>query len=181
MEHLPGLLKYVEPEDLVLFARDPIQEKTEVAVRGYLERRLAISEAVSFAMVIQATSEAVGHTSFMSIREPDRVVEIGATWIGRQFQGTAVNPEVKFLMLKHAFEDLGCVRVELVTDARNHRSQAAIAKLGATREGVLRKHKITYSGFVRNTVMFSILDDEWAKVKAGLIDRLGYDPSHRGN
>ena len=95
-------------------------------------------------------------------------VEIGWTWIARPWQRTALNTEAKYLMLRHAFETLGALRVELKTDALNARSRAAILRIGALEEGVLRKHAVTESGRVRDTVYFSVIDDEWPRVKARL-------------
>ena len=113
----------------------------------------------------------VGTTSYLSIRPQHRAVEIGSTFYRPHLRGGPANPECKLLLLDHAF-DAGANRVELVTDARNLRSQAAIAKLGAVREGTLRKHKITWTGHVRDTVVFSITDEEWPAVRAGLGARL---------
>ena len=113
----------------------------------------------------------VGTTSYLNIRPRHRAVEIGATFYRPHLRGGPANPECKLLLLGHAF-DSGAHRVELVTDARNHRSQAAIAKLGAVREGTLRKHKITWTGHVRDTVVFSITDEEWPAVRGGLEARL---------
>lgn len=95
---------------------------------------------------------------------------------GRSFQGTSVNPECKYLMLRHAFEDWGAMRVQLKTDRRNLQSQRAIEKLGAVREGVLRKHMLLPDGYERDTVMYSIIDDEWPAIRDRLIERLGYTP-----
>jgi RimJ/RimL family protein N-acetyltransferase len=127
-------------------------------------------------MVRQETGQSVGVTCYMDIRPAHRGLEIGSTWIARPYQGTRVNPESKYLLLRHAFENLGAVRVQLKTDGRNRQSQAAIAKLGAQREGVLRKHLILQDGYIRDTVMFSIIAEEWPAVKAGLETRLGYAP-----
>lgn len=113
----------------------------------------------------------VGRSCFLHIRPADRGVEIGATFLHPDVRGGAVNPEAKLLMLAHAFAS-GAMRVELITDARNLRSQAAIAKLGAVREGVLRAHKITWTGHRRDTVVFSIIEEEWPTVRAGLERRL---------
>ena len=113
----------------------------------------------------------VGTTSYLSIRPQHRAVEIGSTFYRPHLRGGPANPECKLLLLGHAF-DAGANRVELVTDGRNLRSQAAIAKLGAVREGTLRKHKITWTGHVRDTVVFSIIDEEWPAVRAGLEARL---------
>ncbi len=114
----------------------------------------------------------IGSTSYLDIALADRRIEIGSTWYRQDTWGTQVNPECKLLMLAHAFDVLGVNRAALVTDALNTRSQAAIAKLGATREGVLRAHKITQGGRVRDTVVFSILKAEWPAVRAGLLARL---------
>jgi RimJ/RimL family protein N-acetyltransferase len=99
-------------------------------------------------------------------------VEIGSTWIAPGWQRTAVNTEAKFLMLRQAFEDWGCMRVELKTDALNEKSRNAILRLGAKEEGTFRKHLITSTGRIRDTVYFSILDTEWPQVKVGLLAKL---------
>ncbi len=142
------------------------------AVEQYIERQLADSSRVAFAIIDMASSRVVGSTSYMDIRPRDRGLEIGHTWLSRSVQGTHVNPETKFLLLRHAFEKLGCVRVQLKTDGRNLQSQGAMIKLGCTREGVLRRHVILPDGFVRDTVMFSITDSEWPTVRASLLARL---------
>ena len=113
----------------------------------------------------------VGRSSYLHIRPKDGGVEIGATFLHPDVRGGPVNPEAKLLMLGHAF-DSGAIRVELVTDARNLRSQRAIAKLGAVREGVLRHRTITWTGHRRDTVVFSILEAEWPAVRTGLERRL---------
>lgn len=125
-----------------------------------------------FAIVLRESGEAVGVTTYLDIRPPHRGLEIGMTWVSREHQGTVVNPECKLLLLSHAFEDLGCVRVQLKTDGRNLQSQAAIEKLGAKKEGVLRKHMIMPDGFVRDTVMYSILAEEWPAARGRLLDRI---------
>ena len=127
-------------------------------------------------MVLRDTGQAVGVSSYTDVRPEHRGLEIGGTWIGRTYQRTAVNPECKYLMLRHAFENLGAVRVQLKTDSRNTQSQRAIEKLGAQKEGVLRKHIILPDGYVRDTVMYSITVEEWPEVRVGLEDRLGYTP-----
>lgn len=115
----------------------------------------------------------VGASSYCDIDAANKAVEIGWTWYTLDAQGTRINPACKLLLLEHAFTKLGCVRVQLKCDLRNTRSQAAIAKLGATREGVLRQHRIQQNGFVRDTVMYSITAAEWPGVKRGLEGRLG--------
>jgi RimJ/RimL family protein N-acetyltransferase len=100
-------------------------------------------------------------------------LEIGYTWLARRAQRTAINTEAKYLLLKHAFEDLKCVRVALVTDVLNERSQAAILRIGAKQEGILRNHMILPNGRVRDSVCFSIIDAEWPETKEHLLARLG--------
>jgi len=133
---------------------------------------LATGAAVPFAQIAVAEGRAVGSTRYLNISRNDLGLEIGWTWIGKPWQRTALNTEAKFLLLRHAFEVLGAVRVQLKTDARNLQSQAAIARLGAVREGVLRKYQRTTKDFIRDTVMFSIVADEWPEVKGRLISKL---------
>lgn len=132
----------------------------------------ALRESGLLPYVIIANDEAVGVSCFMDIRPIHRGLEIGSTWIGKRYQGTRVNPAAKFLMLRHVFEGLGYERVQLKCDARNDQSQRAILKLGAKREGVLRRHMILPDGYVRDTVMFSIIAEEWPAVRDGLLKRL---------
>lgn len=116
--------------------------------------------------------EAAGMSCYLDIRPEHRGVEIGMTWIARKWQGTHVNPAAKLLLLDHAFAS-GAVRVQLKMDSRNEHSRRAVQKLGATFEGVLRKHMIQPNGHIRDTVMFSILEDEWPGVRERLAARLG--------
>jgi N-acetyltransferase len=128
--------------------------------------------ALPFATVERSSGRVVGSTRFGNIDRPNRRVEIGWTWIARPWQRTALNTEAKYLMLRWAFEKLGCIRVELKTDALNDRSRRAIARLGAVEEGVLRSHMITAAGRVRDTVYFSIIESEWPNVRASLERKL---------
>ena len=128
----------------------------------------ARGELVPFAQVEQPTGQPVGHTTYMNISRRDRGLEVGGTWLGRPWQRSGINTEAKYLLLRHAFEELGAVRVQLKTDARNLQSQAAIERLGAVREGVLRKQMLSQHGFVRDSVMYSVIDSEWPAVKARL-------------
>ena len=139
--------------------------------------RLVISMALAeqaagawlpFAVIDTARGCAVGSTSYLEIAPRDERLEIGATWLAREVWRTAVNTECKFLLLRHAFETLGCRRVQLKTDIRNERSQTAIERLGAVREGVLRAHMRRADGTQRDTVMYSIIASEWPAVKARL-------------
>ncbi len=129
-------------------------------------------ESIVFTTVESGSGRVIGSTRFMNIDRNNRRVEIGSTWIAPAWQRTAVNTEAKYLMLRHAFEVLGCFRVELKTDALNEKSRNAILRLGAKEEGTLRRHVITWTGRVRDSVYFSILDSEWPSVKAGLERKL---------
>jgi RimJ/RimL family protein N-acetyltransferase len=129
-------------------------------------------ESVVFATVEQSSEHVIGSTRFMNIDRINRRVEIGSTWIAPAWQRTAVNTEAKYLMLRHAFEVWKCFRVELKTDALNQKSRNAILRIGAKEEGTLRRHVITWTGRVRDSVYFSILDSEWPEVKATLQGRL---------
>jgi RimJ/RimL family protein N-acetyltransferase len=123
---------------------------------------------IAFAQIDLKSGKAVGTTTYMEISRRDSGLEIGSTWLGKPWQRTGINTEAKYLLLRHAFEELGAVRVQLKTDLRNIQSQTAIARLGAVREGVLRKHRLVRDGYIRDTVMFSIIADEWPSVKARL-------------
>lgn len=133
---------------------------------------VAAGRQIAFATVDLKAGRAVGSTRYLDIRLADRGVEIGSTWLGTAAQRTAVNTECKYLLLEHAFETLGALRVQLKTDARNIRSQNAIARIGAIREGVLRRHMIVRDGHVRDSVYFSVVDSEWPSVKASLLAKL---------
>ena len=123
------------------------------------------------AIVSPETGAAVGVTTFLNIDERNRRVEIGSTWMAYSAHGKRINPSAKLLLLTRAFEDLDCIAVEFRTHAANAQSRAAIAKLGATQDGILRKHQVWGDGF-RDTVVFSILDTEWPAVRAGLEARI---------
>lgn len=125
-------------------------------------------ESVVLATVERSSGRTIGSTRFMNIDRINRRVEIGSTWIAPQWQRTAVNTEAKYLMLRHAFEVWQCIRVELKTDALNQKSRNAILRIGAKEEGTLRRHLVTSTGRVRDTVYFSILDNEWPNVKSRL-------------
>ena len=130
-------------------------------------------ESVVFATLERKSGKTVGSTRFMNIDRANKRVEIGSTWIAPAWQRTAVNTEAKYLMLRHAFEVWGCIRVELKTDGLNEKSRNAILRIGAKEEGTLRRHLVTSTGRVRDTVYFSILDSEWAEAKARLESKLG--------
>ena len=130
-------------------------------------------ESIVFATVERASGRVIGSTRFMNIDRTNRRVEIGSTWIAPAWQRTAINTEAKYLMLRHSFEIWGCVRVELKTDALNQKSRTAILRIGAKEEGTLRRHVVTWTGRIRDSIYFSILDDEWPAVKANLEQKLG--------
>ncbi len=121
-----------------------------------------------FVVIHLASGRVAGATRYLNIVPKDRGLEIGGTWYGPEFQRTPVNTECKYLLLQHAFETLDCIRVQLKTDLRNERSQQAIERLGAVREGVLRNHMILPDGRYRDSVFYSILDTEWPEVKKRL-------------
>jgi RimJ/RimL family protein N-acetyltransferase len=129
-------------------------------------------ESVVFATVEKGSGRVIGSTRFMNIDRANRRVEIGSTWIAPAWQRTAVNTEAKYLMLRHAFEVWNCFRVELKTDALNQKSRNAILRIGAKEEGTLRRHVLTWTGRVRDSVYFSILDSEWPEAKLHL-EKLG--------
>lgn len=154
-----------------IFQWIPYRMKTREDFDRLVEKALAEQargESIVFATVEEKSGRVIGSTRFMNIDRTNRRVEIGSTWIAPAWQRTAVNTEAKYLMLWHAFEIWQCIRVELKTDALNEKSRNAILRIGAKEEGTLRKHLITWTGRVRDTVYFSILDSEWTEKKARL-------------
>lgn len=144
--------------------------------RAWLERAIAAREAgatAAFAARHLESGRLAGSTRYMNYDPAHKRVEIGSTWYGLEFQRTAVNTECKYLLLRHAFEEMQLNRVELKTDLLNERSQRAIERIGALREGVLRQHMITATGRVRDTVYYSVLREEWPRVKDRLASMLG--------
>ena len=129
-----------------------------------------------FVAIQLSSGRVAGATRYLNIMPKDRGLEIGGTWYGPEFQRTAVNTECKYLLLSHAFETLGCIRVQLKMDLRNERSQKAIERIGATKEGVLRNHMILPDGRYRHSVFYSILDTEWSEVKKRLEEMTGKRP-----
>ena len=150
----------------------PVQVRTRDDMAAYILAGRDRGDMFPFVIVDGKTGQLVGSTRYMNIDLANRRVEIGSTWVAGPWQRTVVNTEAKLLLLSYAFEELGCVRVELKTDALNERSRLAIGRLGAKEEGTLRKHMITASGRIRDTVYFSILDTEWEDVRAGLLAKL---------
>jgi N-acetyltransferase len=174
LEHLDGLCAIGLDADLWRWIPFPVRSREDLL--AYIRTALqwqADGTALPFATVDQTTGRVVGCTRYMNIDKPNRHVEIGATWVGRDWQRTAVNTEAKYLMLRHAFETLGCIRVELKTDVLNERSRNAILRIGATQEGIFRNHVVCEGGRLRDSVWFSVIDSEWQRVKAALEQKLG--------
>lgn len=134
--------------------------------------RAAQGTDLPFAVILLESNQSIGCSRYLEIRVNHRSVEIGGTWYGREYQRSGVNTECKYLLIKHAFETLGCIRVQFKTDARNLRSQKALERLGAVTEGLLRKQMITADGHVRDSIYYSIIDSEWPSVKASLEEKL---------
>lgn len=173
MAHLPELIAVGLDPAIWALSTDVID--TPAALERYVVQALAEQErgvSLPFATVSQASNTVIGSTRFGNCDAANRSVEIGWTWIIPAWQRSAINTEAKLLMLRHAFTVLHCMRVELKTDRLNTRSQQAIERLGATREGTFRKHRLLPSGRVRDSVYFSIVDDEWPSVEATLEARL---------
>jgi N-acetyltransferase len=151
----------------------PVQLRTRERMSAYVRDAVAASAAgtaIPFVMVLTGAGveTIVGPTRFMSIDRANRRMEIGSTWIGLPWQRTRVNTEAKYLMLRHAFEERGCLRIEFKTDSLNERSRAALLRIGAVQEGVFRDHVVTDEGRIRHSVYFSITADEWPAVRRRL-------------
>ena len=171
--HFQGLSEVVFDPDL--WRLIPITIRTPEELKASIDAMLAAQAAgttLPFVTIDRSSQRVIGATRFMNIDFANRRLEIGGTWIAKPWQRTAINTEAKYLMLRHAFETLGCVRVELKTDALNEKSRNAILRIGAKEEGTLRRHTLTWTGRMRDTVYFSILDSEWPQVKAGLEAKL---------
>jgi RimJ/RimL family protein N-acetyltransferase len=170
--HLGPLCAALDAKLLQWFTK-PATNDAEMA--EFIEEALHARDAgtaLPFATIDRAGGKVVGSTRYGNIDRVNRKLEIGWTWIGKPWQRSAINTEAKLLMLTHAFETLGAIRVEFKTDSLNRQSRAALTRLGATEEGIFRNHMITASGRVRHSVWFSIVDSEWIKVKRRLKDRL---------
>jgi RimJ/RimL family protein N-acetyltransferase len=167
--HLPDLLDAAQ-DDLVWAWLPWTRPRSEEQLAAILDAERRVAHP--FAQVEAATGRAVGITTYRDVDERHRTLEVGGTWLGRPWWRTAINTEAKLLILGHAFEALGANRVALKTDIRNERSQAAIARLGATREGVLRHQYVRRDGTLRDTVMYSVIPEEWPAVRASLRARL---------
>jgi RimJ/RimL family protein N-acetyltransferase len=175
-EHAEDLAKASADGDLSKLVWTNVPNATNVA--DYIKTALdhqAQGLALPFIMVLKESGEIIGSTRLFKIDRINRSLEIGHTWIAQSWQRSFVNTESKYLLLRYAFEEMNCLRVQFFTDELNVKSQAAIARLGAKLEGVLRKERIMSDGRVRNTVSFSIVDDEWNDVKAKLESKIRAD------
>jgi RimJ/RimL family protein N-acetyltransferase len=172
--HAPDLFAVMQDEEVCRYLPWPPPTRLEETLALIHEARalMAAGQSLVFAQVWNATGRAIGSTRLLDVRPSDHQVEIGGTFLARTYWRTPANTESKLLFLRHCFEALGCVRVAVKTDGRNVRSQQAIERLGAVREGALRKH-MNVRGYQRDTVYYSILDTEWPAVKARLLARLG--------
>ncbi len=171
--HWDGLLAIAMDGSLWRYTTAKI--RTQGDLRRYLDTALDEQErgrALPFATIHRASGRVAGCTRFGSIERAHRRVEVGWTWVGVEFQRTAVNTEAKYLMFRHAFEDWGFRRVELKTSAINEKSKAAMRRLGLVEEGTMRKHMLNDDGGSRDTTYFSVVDDEWPAMKARLEEML---------
>src|SRR6266849_7102110 len=175
LEHAGGLAEVGLDDDLWKWIPTPVRTPEEMSayVHAALQEQ-ATGSALPFALIENSSGRAIGSTRYANIEPAHHRLEIGWTWVARPWQRTAINTEAKYLLLRHAFETLECMRVELKTDSLNDRSRAAILRIGAREEGIFRNHMITASGRVRHTVYFSIVDTEWPEVKKRLEMRLGH-------
>lgn len=175
MSHLEALCEVGLDPALWEKAVAPLQSEKDM--RKYIHTALewhVQGTALPFVIIDKPSSAIVGSTRFANIDQPNRRVEIGWTWVGRAWQRTYVNTEAKFLLLRHAFEELRCVRVEFKTDSLNSQSRAALIRIGAKEEGTLRNHMIVHDGRYRHSVYFSIIESEWPESKrrlSALLDR----------
>jgi len=172
-EHTAGLAEIGLDEELWKWIPTPVRTGEEM--RAYVQNALseqANGSALPFALIERASGRTIGSTRYGNIERAHYRVEIGWTWVARQWQRSAINTEAKYLLLRHAFDTLKCIRVELKTDSLNNRSRTAILRIGAREEGTFRNHMITASGRIRHTVYFSILDSEWPDVKSRLESKL---------
>jgi RimJ/RimL family protein N-acetyltransferase len=170
--HLGPLAAVLDPKLLQWFPK-PVTNDGELA--EFIEEALHAQDAgaaLPFATIERASGKVIGSTRFANIDRANRKLEIGWTWIARAWQRSAINTEAKLLMLTHAFEALGAIRVEFKTDSLNRQSRAALTRLGAIEEGTFRNHMITSTGRIRHSVWFSVLDSEWIKTKRRLQERL---------
>lgn len=168
--HAPAMLEHFDAE-MVQYLSNAPREATLEAMQNYIRTLLAAKDRVNWAIIDKTSGQMAGRTGYVRVNPEYRSLET-TTWIFSPFQGGYANTESKYLLLRRAFENLGAIRVQFRADARNVRSCKAIEKLGATFEGILRKDQIYPSGLIRNTAVYSIIDEEWPQVKQALEARL---------
>ncbi len=174
-QHARGLFEAATVEAFRFLYIQPSPWSVE-GFEAYVRTLTGDPNRVPLAIVEQGSGKVIGSSSYLAIRPKDQAAEIGTTWFNPGYWGTKVNPEIKFLMLRHAFETLKCQRISLRVDARNARSLSAVKKLGAKLEGVARRASIDRHGVCRDMVEFGIIPEEWPGIRAGLVTRLGYEP-----
>lgn len=173
LHHHAGLCEVGLDQELWRWIPQPVRTPDEM--REYIALALRSQHegsALPFATIDRSSGRVIGSTRYGNIDRVNRRVEIGWTWLGLKWQRTAANTEAKFLMLRQAFETLGCLRVEFKTDSLNEKSRHAILRIGAKEEGIFRNHMITHTGRIRHSVYYSIIDSEWPAVKARLEEKL---------
>ena len=169
LEHAEAL--WLVGTDAEIWRWMPYTVQSEDDMRQYIRTALARQQAgtgLGFINILKERHQPVGATTYLNAEAANRRLEIGSTWISPAWQRSVVNTEAKYLQLCHAFEVLGCIRVEFKTDALNVKSRRAIARLGATEEGTFRNHMVMPDGRKRHSVYFSIIDSEWPTIKAHL-------------
>lgn len=171
LSHAPGLLAAGADPDVWTWLSST-RPTTVAGMEALITKALADPGRLAFAQICAGTGEAAGTTSYYDIDEQHRGLAIGHTWIGARWHRTGLNTEAKLLLLSHAFDHLGAIRVAWHTDRRNERSQRAIERLGARREGVLRSHRIRPDGTIRDTVTYSVTAEEWPATRLALTARL---------
>lgn len=174
-EHIPLLWEAAKNDLQDIFRWIPYRvqdyaDLEQMVLKALDEQNRGVS--LPFVTVERNSGTVIGSTRFMNIDAPNRRVEIGSTWIAPAWQRTAINTEAKYLMLSHAFDQWGCIRVELKTDALNLKSRNAILRIGAKEEGTFRHHMVTHSGRLRDTVYFSILKFEWPHVRCRIAEKI---------
>jgi len=173
MDHYANLCEVLLDEEIgrwlpySIATPDDMRQFIEMAVRFQAE-----GSSFTFATIYKSANRAVGTSRYLNIDDDSHTLEIGGTLIGKQWQRTVVNTEAKYLMLRHAFETLGCLRVQFKTDSLNTKSRNALARIGAKEEGVIRNHMICSNGRLRHSVLFSITDEEWPAVRSNLEAKL---------
>ncbi len=173
LDHHAGLCAIGLDEDLWRWVPVPVTSPEDM--RAFIEQALkqqADGGVLPFATISKTANQVVGSTRYLTIDRSNRVVEIGSTFVAKDWQRTVVNTEAKYLLLRHAFETLGCLRVEFKTDSLNTRSRNALLRLGAREEGLFRNHRICANGRIRHSVYFSITDEDWPEVKADLENKM---------